>query len=94
MATSQFALADGGNVIALDINQERLNCLNTEIGVQHTVCVDPSWTPDQICEKITAVTGGDLPTCVFEVTGFIGSMKNSFSIVAHVGAPRCSLPAV
>jgi hypothetical protein len=32
MATSQFALADGGKVIALDVVQSRLDFLTSEIG--------------------------------------------------------------
>lgn len=32
MATSQFALADGGKVIALDVVQPRLDFLKAEIG--------------------------------------------------------------
>lgn len=85
MATSQFALADGGKVIALDIAQPRLDFLNKEIGVQHTVCITPQMPTEEVIGLITAITGGDMPTCVFEVTGNIHSMKNSFNFVSHGG---------
>ena len=85
MATSQFALADGGKVIALDVVQSRLDFLKAEIGVEHTVCIVPGDPPASTLEKITAITGGDLPTVVFEVTGNIHSMKASFQYVSHGG---------
>jgi threonine dehydrogenase-like Zn-dependent dehydrogenase len=85
MATSQFALADGGKVIAMDIVQGRLDFLKDEINVQHTVCITPGDPPEKTIEAITAITGGDLPTCVMEVTGNIHSMKGSFQYVSHGG---------
>lgn len=82
MATSQFVNAEGGKIIMMDINQDRLDFATSVLGIEHTVCVDKS---KDTMEQIMAITGGMPPTCVFEVTGNIHSMKNTFNLVSHGG---------
>jgi 2-desacetyl-2-hydroxyethyl bacteriochlorophyllide A dehydrogenase len=81
MAASQFAMAEGANVIAIDIDDGRLAFIKEKVGVLHTL----NARSPTILDEITAICGGDLPTTVFEATGNIHSMKKSFEFVAHGG---------
>ena len=65
MAASQFAMAEGANVIAIDIDDARLAFIRKAVGVVHTV----NARADDLIEQITAICGGDLPTTIFEATG-------------------------
>lgn len=75
-----FAKQQGAKVIAMDINQERLdfctrwskadaavNALNDPVG------------------KLVELTEGDLPTTVFDATGNLRSMESAFQYAAHGG---------
>ncbi|MGG1553796.1 zinc-binding alcohol dehydrogenase family protein [Paenibacillus ferrarius] len=70
----------GARVIALDINKERLAFCRSWAGVDHTVS-----GLDQPLEKILALTGGELPTAVFDATGNAKSMTDAFQYVSHGG---------
>ena len=53
MATSQFVLADGGQVIAIDVVQPRLDFLKEQINVKHTICITPGDPVEKTIEAIT-----------------------------------------
>lgn len=79
LATIQFAVAAGAQVIALDVNRERLE-FSHQLGVQHTVVAGEDTLAD-----LNALTQGDLPTLVFDATGSPSSMQRSFEYVAAGG---------
>ncbi|NOV02458.1 zinc-binding alcohol dehydrogenase family protein [Paenibacillus planticolens] len=70
----------GANVIAMDINDERLAFCRKWAGVDHTVNA-----LQQPKEQLSALTNGDMPTVVFDATGNARSMTDSFGLVAHGG---------
>jgi threonine dehydrogenase-like Zn-dependent dehydrogenase len=85
MGAAQFALAAGGNVCCLDINDQRLEFVRDNVGVKHIVnAIAKEGEPDSI-EKLKAIFGGDLPTCVIEATGSKFSMEKAFEFVASGG---------
>jgi len=82
MATSQFAKAEGCNVIVLDINESRLDFIKDSVGIEHTINIA---TCGDALQAVQDAFGGELPTIVFEATGNINSMKGAFNYVAHGG---------
>jgi 2-desacetyl-2-hydroxyethyl bacteriochlorophyllide A dehydrogenase len=75
-----FAKYAGATVIAMDINDERLAFSQSWANVEHTVNA-----LHQPKEQLAAITGGDYPTIVFDATGNVKSMTDSFGLVAHGG---------
>lgn len=81
LAVMQFAVEAGARVIALDVNQERLGFCREQLGVAFTV--DAASEP--VLERLLEITGGDLPTAVFDATGNPRSMAGAFEYPAHGG---------
>lgn len=79
LATMQFAKAAGANVIALDLNQERLDFCQADIGVAATV--NP--TSEDAIEKIKELTNGEFATAVIDATGHAGSMMGAVEYCSH-----------
>jgi 2-desacetyl-2-hydroxyethyl bacteriochlorophyllide A dehydrogenase len=80
LSVLQFAQAAGAQVIALDTNAHRLTFARERMGVAHGVLAQH----DSLA-TIAALTGGDLPTVVFDATGNPESMQNAFQYVAPGG---------
>ena len=80
LSVIQFAKLMGVKLIVTDVNEQRLNFAARQFGIDYAVSGN-----DQPLERITEITGGDLPTSVFDATGNIESMKNAFQYVAHGG---------
>jgi threonine dehydrogenase-like Zn-dependent dehydrogenase len=80
LAAMKFAKLAGAKVIAMDINEERLAFCRRFVPADHTV--------NALREPLAAlatITGGDLPTVVFDATGNAKSMMNAFAFAAHGG---------
>jgi len=84
MGTAQFAMAEGCNVVVMDINDQRLQFIKDAVGVEHTINArgEGDNAPDVMMARIF---DGEQPTLVFEATGNIHSMQNSFNYVGHGG---------
>lgn len=76
-----FAKNEGARVIALDINDERLDFCKTWAGVDETINGNEVDVPQRLAD----LTDGDFPVTVFDATGNVKSMSNAFSYVAHGG---------
>ncbi|MBN2984527.1 MULTISPECIES: zinc-binding alcohol dehydrogenase family protein [Cohnella] len=75
-----FAKSRGANVIAMDVNEERLAFAGDWAKADHLVNA-----LDAPGDKLREWTGGDMPTVVFDATGNARSMTNSFQWAAHGG---------
>lgn len=75
-----FAKQQGARVIAMDINEERLAFASSWTQADETV-----QALDEPLRKLAELTDGDLPTAVFDATGNVRSMSQSFEYVAHGG---------
>lgn len=75
-----FAKQEGAKVIAMDVNEERLAYCRNWADVDYTVNAlqDPM-------KALSDITDGDFPTVVFDATGNVRSMSNSFNYAAHGG---------
>ncbi|AUD01557.1 zinc-binding alcohol dehydrogenase family protein [Spirosoma pollinicola] len=81
LGTMEFARIDGGIVIALDINEERLDFCRNRLGVHYTINAQ---SPD-VFERLAAITNGDMPTVIIDATGSLRAINTAFSYMAHGG---------
>ena len=70
----------GCTIIALDTNQQRLDFVRDEIGVDHAFNV-----LENPVERVAEVTGGDLATAVFDATGARRALESGPDYMAHGG---------
>jgi len=75
-----FAKHAGARVIAMDVHDERLAFCRTWARADETVNAR-----EDAAAKLAELTGGDLPTIVFDATGNAKSMTDAFGYVAHGG---------
>ncbi|MBV7331251.1 zinc-binding alcohol dehydrogenase family protein [Chloroflexi bacterium TSY] len=80
LGVAQFALIDGANVIAMDINEQRMGFCEQNLGVKNFV----DGRKDDVAQ-LEQLLDGDMPTVVFDATGSAQSMMNAFNLVAHGG---------
>jgi len=76
----KLAQIEGAKVIAVDMNQQRLEYAQSQIGVDFIV--NASENP---VEKISEITNGDLATAVFDASGHKGALELGPSYMAHGG---------
>jgi 2-desacetyl-2-hydroxyethyl bacteriochlorophyllide A dehydrogenase len=81
LGVMQFASEAGARVIVVDINPQRLEFCRSRLGVPHTI--DAS--RQNALEALAEITGGDLPTAVFDATGNGRSMAGAFEYPANGG---------
>lgn len=76
----KLAQIAGAKVIALDVNDGRLEYAKNDIGADYVINVknDPA-------EKIAEITNGDMATAVFDATGFKGALETGTDYMAHGG---------
>ncbi|MNB91700.1 putative L-galactonate oxidoreductase [compost metagenome] len=78
MALARYA---GAEVIAMDVNEERLDFCRESAQVKHAV---NALQPPQ--EQLAAITGEPKAAFVIDATGNAKSMMNAFGLVAHGGS--------
>jgi 2-desacetyl-2-hydroxyethyl bacteriochlorophyllide A dehydrogenase len=81
LGTMEFARIAGAQVIALDINEQRLQFCTDKLQVPHVV---NALSPD-VTEQLRAITSGDMPTVVIDATGNLKAINNAFQYMAHGG---------
>ena len=81
LAVTQFVIAAGARAIVLDINDERLEFCRRTLGAPHTI----NGANENVLDSLKEITGGDLPTAVFDATGSPRSMAAAFEYPAHGG---------
>jgi 2-desacetyl-2-hydroxyethyl bacteriochlorophyllide A dehydrogenase len=80
LTVMQFARLAGARVIALDLDEHRLEFCRAHLGIEYTVAGG-----EAALARIHELTAGDLPTVVFDATGSQRSMNGAFQYVAHGG---------
>lgn len=78
MALARYA---GANVIAMDVNEERL--VSCESWAKAEFAINALYQPK---EQLAVITDGNLASVVFDATGNAKSMTDAFDLVAHGGA--------
>jgi len=81
LATMQFAAEAGAKVIVLDVNQARIDFCKKDLRVPYAI----NAAVQSPVEELKRITGGDLPTTVFDATGNPKSMMMAFDYPAQGG---------
>jgi len=79
LGTMEFARIAGANVIALDINEDRLAFCKDKLKVAHVV---NALSPD-VTQQLSNITNGDMPTVVIDATGNQKAINNAINYMAH-----------
>lgn len=79
LGAMEFAKIAGANVIALDINEQRLTFCKEKLNVQHTI----NSTTENVMHRLKEITNNDLPTVVIDATGNGKAINNAFQYMAH-----------
>ena len=79
LGTMEFARIAGAKVIALDINENRLQFCREKLKVAYTV---NALCPD-VTQQLMEITKGDMPSVVIDATGNLKAINNAFQYMAH-----------
>lgn len=77
----EFARIAGANVIAMDMNEKRLNFCKEKLKIEHLI--NPS--NDDVMKQLQKITHGDMPTVVIDATGSLKAINAGFQYMAHGG---------
>ena len=81
LGTMEFAKIAGAKVIALDVNDGRLNFCKEKLGVHAVI----NAISDDVIEALKEITNGDMPTAIFDATGNLKAINNGIDYLAHGG---------
>ena len=77
----EFARIAGAKVIAMDINEQRLDFCKTKLKVDYTI----NALNGNVTEQLQEITNNDMPTVVIDATGSQKAINNAFLYLAHGG---------
>jgi 2-desacetyl-2-hydroxyethyl bacteriochlorophyllide A dehydrogenase len=80
LGTMEFARIAGGRVIAMDVNEKRLQFCKEKLNVDYTINAS-----NDSNEQLKEITNGDMPTVVIDATGNQKAINNALQYVAHGG---------
>lgn len=80
LGTMQYARALGADVIAMDINPQRLAYCRDNLGIGRTIDAR-----EDVVAQLRGLLNGELPRLIFDATGNAQSMMQAFNYVAHSG---------
>jgi len=78
LGTIESARIAGAEVIAMDINDDRLKFCREKLQILHTVNAS-----NNAIEQIKHITRGDMPTVVIDATGSRKAINDGFQYMAH-----------
>jgi len=81
LGTMELARIAGGRVIALDINDSRLEFCRNKIQVEHTI----NAIKEDVVTRLEEITNMDMPTVVIDATGNQKAINNALQYLAHGG---------
>ena len=81
LGTMELARIAGAQVIAMDINTQRLAFCKEKLKVEHTI----NALDTDVMEQLQEITYGEMPTVVIDATGSLKAINNAFQYLAHGG---------
>ena len=81
LSVIEFLKLAGSRITVLDLNEKRLAFCKNTMRVEQTI---QSGDGSEL-RRLEAISGGELPTLVFDATGNAASMSNAFNYVGHTG---------
>ncbi len=79
LCTMEFAHIAGAQVIAMDVNEQRLKFCNEKLNVAHTINAMAA----DVTEQLRELTDGDMPTVIIDATGNKNAINSAFNFMAH-----------
>lgn len=77
----EFARIAGAQVIALDINEDRLRFCRQQLQLLHTI----NAATEDVTARLLEITNGDMPTVVMDATGNQKAINQALQYLAHGG---------
>jgi 2-desacetyl-2-hydroxyethyl bacteriochlorophyllide A dehydrogenase len=77
----EFSRIAGANVIAMDVNEDRLHFCNETLKIQHII----NAAKDNVIEQLKQITGNDMPTVVIDATGNLKAINSGLQYLSHGG---------
>jgi threonine dehydrogenase-like Zn-dependent dehydrogenase len=77
----EVASLQGGRVIAIDVNESRLEFCQKHMKVDYTINSSKVNVRDQLVD----ITSGEMPTLVVDATGNLKAIEDGFNHIAHGG---------
>ncbi|HEX5152165.1 MAG TPA: zinc-binding alcohol dehydrogenase family protein [Parafilimonas sp.] len=77
----ELARIDGAEVIAMDMNEDRLQFCGQQLHIAHTI--NPA--KDEVLQRLKEITHNDMPTVIFDATGNLKAIDNGINYLAHGG---------
>lgn len=81
LGTMEFVRIAGAQVIALDINQDRLQFCKDKLNVPYAI----NAATEDVLATLQIITAGDMPTVVIDATGNQKAINNALQYLAHGG---------
>ena len=81
LGTMEFARMEGSKLIALDVNEQRLEFCKHKLNIAYTI----NALTMEVVEQLKEITNGDMPTVVIDATGNLRAINNAFQYMAHGG---------
>lgn len=81
LGVMEFVRIAGSKVIAMDVNESRLNFCRNTLKVDFTIQA----MAGDVMEQLREITSGDMPTVVIDATGSQRAINNAFQYMAHSG---------
>lgn len=79
LGAMEFARISGAEVIALDVNDHRLQFCKSNLQVKHTI----NARSEDVKEQLMRITNGDMPTVIIDATGNLHAINDAFQYMAH-----------
>lgn len=79
LGVMEFARIAGGHVIAMDVNNTRLQFCKEKLKVEHTI--NP--VEDDVLQKLKEITNNDMPTVIVDASGNQKAINSAFLYMAH-----------
>ena len=77
----EFARIQGGKVIAMDVNDQRLEFCKANLEVSSVINARST----DISEQLEEITNGDMPSVIIDATGNLVAINNAFQYLSHGG---------
>ncbi len=81
LGVMEFARIAGANVIAVDVQESRLQFCKERLQIPFTI----NAVKENVSAQLALITNGDMPTVVIDATGNLSAINESFRFLAHGG---------
>jgi len=79
LGTMEFARIAGAKVIALDIDESKLQFCKNTLNVDYAINARSA----DVAEQLRDITGGNMASVVIDATGSLAAINNSFQYMSH-----------